>query len=339
MTQDKTQTTRYEVPAQFAESYGDKDQLAVQRIYEWLNANPKHNKSWLARASTIKEGTLSSILTGKYAASPSEHLKAMLNATMRTDERRELGINETIFVNTATWRLCLAVCNHAFRQRDFGVFAGYVGTGKTTALKQYTKKHTGVYLIEADPDMNANILMTDLLEAMGIASAGLNRSERFRMTVKALKGTESLIIVDEADKIQPKSLEYLRRIRDKAEVGIVLAGTEKLQAMINRRHGQFDQIRSRVSMWPNLIKGISKEDANAVLEQHFPQLISDAPNRLDDADGIKDMFWRFSGGSMRLLAEGLIPAVKTYGLSKHEFSANLVRDVGKQVLGLTATRG
>jgi hypothetical protein len=337
-TQASTKATpKYNLPTEYAETYSTEDQQAIAAIYEWLENNPKHNKAWLARAASQSEGTLASILSGKYNASPSKQLQAMLNAIMRTNERKVLGVDERPFVETSVWLLVRVICNHAYQNRGFGVVAGLVGTGKTRSLKHYAETNAGTLLIEADPDMTATTLLSDLLDARGISHHSTTRSEKFRMLIKALKGSECLIILDEADTVQPKALEYLRRIRDKADVGVVLAGTEKLHSMIRRENTRFEQVGSRAIMQPELIRSITREDADAVLGSQFPQLEIGSPNEAEDAQAVRDMCWSICNGSMRVLAEGLIPAVKKY-MSQVPLSSKMVQGVAEKVLGLKPVR-
>lgn len=331
-----TKAMRYQLPEHCTDAYSEQDKKSLEQIYHWLNSDAKRSKSWLARAAGLKDGTNSSILSGKYNASPSEQLKAMLDATSRRDERTLKGLDESIFIETSVWMLTLAVCERARTYQNFGILAGYVGTGKTTALKRYADLKSNVLLIEADPDMNPGVLLDDLIEAAGAVASGRSLSEKFRSLVKALKGSDRLIIIDEAEKMLPRTLEYLRRIRDKAGVGIVLAGTERLSSLINRDHGQFDQIRSRVGFWPALIKSISQDDAYRIIDANWEHIWGDD---VAVGESIKSMCWRLCRGSCRLLAEDLIPAVRDYGLNQGKpLSAELVRGVGKAALGLTPVR-
>ncbi|AXF86417.1 hypothetical protein DTO96_102171 [Ephemeroptericola cinctiostellae] len=127
-----------------------------------------------------------------------------------------------------------------------------------------------------------------------------------------------------------RCLHELRRIRDMAGVGIVLAGTEKLSALIMPEHGEFDQIRSRVCLWPKTITAISREDADALAQSSL-----DEQGELDKP--VLDALWSYSKGSARMLMENLIPAIKDYGINKGEaLDESLVHDIAKQVLNLRA---
>jgi DNA transposition AAA+ family ATPase len=127
-----------------------------------------------------------------------------------------------------------------------------------------------------------------------------------------------------------KCLHILRRIRDVAGVGIVLVGTEKLGALISPTHGEFDQIRSRVTIWPPTVTEIKREDADALA-----QAALDEQGELSGE--VLDALWSYSKGSARMLTENLIPSIKDFGLAKgNELNAALVAAIAKQTLNLKA---
>lgn len=158
----------------------------------------------------------------------------------------------------------------------------------------------------------------------------MGNSDRFNSVVAALKGTSYLIIVDEADKIRPSCLEYLRRIRDMAGIGIVLSGTEELNNLIQPQHGQFDQVRSRVCVWPKVIQRASAEDMQLVLEK-----------TIEDEEGYNDKFRdaliSYTQGSMRMLVENLIPTLRKHILDKGKpLSIESMAKVFEAILNLKA---
>jgi DNA transposition AAA+ family ATPase len=140
-----------------------------------------------------------------------------------------------------------------------------------------------------------------------------------------------LILVDEAENLSAQSLHYLRRIRDKASVGVVLAGTEKLQALIKPEHGQFDQIRSRVAMWPATIEAITRDDADDITRD----ALRDVPEVPDE---VLEALWAYCKGSARVLTESLIPALRDYGIGRHALSAALVDKIARDVLLMSPRR-
>ena len=71
--------------------------------------------------------------------------------------------------------------------------------------------------------------------------------------VNKLKNSGRLIIVDEAENLPYRALELLRRIYDKAKVGILLVGLPKLLTNLKGNKGQYKQLYSRVGVLAELL--------------------------------------------------------------------------------------
>lgn len=292
-------------------------------VTKWL-AERGQSRSWLGKKARISSSTISQVLNGKYPASPTSHLDQML-AVLQVETER-LGDGTPGYVEGSVHKLASVVCDRTRRHANFGVLCGHVGVGKTRSLKEYRSRKPQTLLIEANPAMTAGSLLVHLLDQLGAAvPPGLDR--KFDEVVKAMVGTNHLLLVDEAENLSGTALHYLRRIRDKAGVGVVLAGTEKLLALLKPEHGQFDQIRSRVSMWPETIKSISRDDMDDMARE---ALKADFGTEIPDE--VLDALWDYCSGSARVLMESLVPALRDYGLGKNPLSAKLVESIAAKVL-------
>ncbi len=324
---------RYTCPTEYANTYTAEHIDDLRVIYAWLNRQEGITKEWLATATGYPSGTIASVLSGKYNANPGKHLGVARKVIARHDERQAKGIDDDRFIETSTYKLAQVVCDRARTYRNFGVLSAYVGTGKTTALKHYAHDNAGTILIEADPSMTSSTLLDEIMEQANVPPVGASRDKKIRAIIRALKGSDRLIILDEAEKcsVSDKSnnaLEFLRRISDKAGIGVVLAGTERLYALI-APEGVFGQIRSRAPIIIPVIKSITKDDAAMLVNNSLPQA---------DSDTIQTI-WSLCRGSARMLCEGLIPAIKDYGIAQdREITPALVLAIAKQVMALIPSK-
>lgn len=315
-----------DVPETFTGSYTDDDIERCKEIIEFLNSSEK-SMSWIAVLARVDKGTTNKCLRGVYT-SPAKNLLKKLSDAIKTQIGRN-NIREIPFVKTTVSEIVWAACLRARTYKSFAMVPGFVGTGKTRSLKEYKASHENTVMIEADPGMSVTSLLDALVKALGcsMVKASANQDTKFNAVLDAVTGTDTLLIVDEAETLTPKALHYLRRIRDKAGIGIVLAGTESLSALIKPEHGQFDQIRSRVNFWPATVNGIKRDDAEAIINTAFCDL-----GELEES--VVERLWQYSAGSMRLLVEDLIPAIRDYGLPKHEMSVKLIDQIANKVLNL-----
>lgn len=308
-------------PATYPPHYTAQDRAAVQSVLDWM-AKHNYSQAALGRLARVNAGTLNQIIKGTYATSPSKQILALQNAIKSLDERRTSVIAP---VETSVWRMARVCCKMAREGRNFSVLSGYVGVGKTFALRQYASTTPNTHFFEATPTMTVTAMVRLMArEVAGFSGSG-SVEDRLRAVVNELRGTDSLLIMDEAETLTPKTLQVLRRIRDLAGVGVVLAGTEHLAGIIRPLHGQFDQIRSRTGFWPETLKQISREDAEALLQAGFGQE--------DLAEDFIEAMWTASQGSARMLVEGLIAAVQRMR-GDHPLRAKLVKEIARKALSL-----
>lgn len=310
-----------------ATAYTPQDREKVEAILKWLDDHKK-SRSWLSKKASIPSGTLSQVLGAKYISSPTRQLNQMLSVLQVEGERLKDGTPG--YVKGSVHRLMGVVLDRTRKHQNFGVITGYVGVGKSRCLKEYRELTPMTLLVEVSPNMTPGVLMTELLEQLNNAvPPGLDR--KFRELVRVLKGTNYLIVADEAEKMSSSALEHLRRLRDMAQVGVVLVGTEKLTNLIKPQHGQFDQVRSRVGMWPETIQRISRDDADDMARIG----LTEAGELTDD---VLDTLWAYAEGSARVLNENLIPAIKDYGMGSLPLSGALIEKIAAKVLFMAKPR-
>jgi len=335
-----------DIPESYSKKYTDQDINQVQVIIDWINEGQDHEPGYqhqrsvtkLAKAANMNDSTLGDILRGKYPSPPTKHIAKAMDAIRMHEQREAEGVHDCPLVETSVFKTVNAACKRAHVRRNFAVVSAFVGTGKTRALKNYAANHSNVYLVEATPDMNASVLISELVTLTNAVVHKTNKysygtkAEKMAAIIRTLKDTNSLLIMDEAETVSPATLEYVRRISDKAHIGAVLAGTERLKPLLKDPHGRFGQISSRTGFWPRVIKGITEDDAVALARASF-----DKKHKLTDE--VLDALWQMCDGSARVLVSSLIPGIKDYGLSKGiKLSPELVFRVGQQVLGFTPRR-
>lgn len=153
----------------------------------------------------------------------------------------------TDFVATPTAKNIIEACGLAHAMRDIYLVIGEAGLGKTMALKQYAETNANVVMLEVDPTYSARVLLTELCNTLGVTTARNNHA-MMSAIIDKLKGSDRLLIVDEAELLTYKPLEILRRIHDKTGIGIVLAGMPRLRANLRGSRGEYKQLFSRIGL-------------------------------------------------------------------------------------------
>lgn len=301
--------------------YTAADIAVIEKAQAWM-AERNYTQAALGRLARVAASTLNQILNGGYITSPSKQLAAVESAMKHADDTSE---DTLAAVETSVYKLGQTCCAMARRNRNFAVFSGFVGTGKTFTIKHYAATHGNTHLIEATPTMTPQSLIRDLSVRIAGFSGKGSIADRFDAVVAALRNTDSLLIVDEAETLTPHQLHTLRRLRDLANIGILLVGTEHLSGLIKPAHGQFDQIRSRTGFWPETVRQISFEDGAALVQASFGT--EEVPEEV-----VKRLY-QYCNGSARMLVEGLIASLQQMRKGK-PLSREMVDFVAKQALCL-----
>lgn len=251
--------------------YTAADRELCRHIQEWLDdPGPGRTRAALGRAANISSGTVTLVLSGQYPSPPGEHLEAMYGAIERQSARKNEPA-DIPFTETSVSRAVHSVIHRAHLDRDFGLFAGRVGIGKSMALRQYHRAHRKVsVLLEAFPGAGAAVVMRLLASAIGAPQKRRTIADITAAVVETLRGSDTIIMVDEAETLTDHALLHLRRVSDAAEVGVVLVGTPALLGLVYDPDGKFGQITSRIGFWPPVAQSITAEDVRALAEAYQP---------------------------------------------------------------------
>jgi DNA transposition AAA+ family ATPase len=325
----------FKAPETWPAHYSDWDRSTCAALAAWQEDGVGRSLAELSRMSGVNRATLSLCMGGRYSASPTEHLRAAWESVQALEERAA-EVREVPFVPGAMYRMLGVAVRRARTYRNISVVCGAVGTGKTRAARELAKAMSSLHLIQAHSEMSAGALLDELGSVMATkVPAWASASAKMGAIIRALKGTSNVVLVDEAETLVPahrradgrRSLEALRRIRDLAEVGIVLVGTDAIDDVIGTGH--FDQLRSRVGARSPMVRKIAREDSDAVV--------------LAGLDGQGDAItpevleacWKVCQGSMRVLVEGLIPSLYRDWIGKGKpLSPSAVRVIARDVLRL-----
>ncbi|MDI4664684.1 AAA family ATPase [Xanthobacter autotrophicus] len=154
------------------------------------------------------------------------------------------------FVATPTAQTVMEIMAFAQAAPDLGVVVGGAGIGKTTAIEEYQRQHSNVYVVTAEPCLSSpNNMLSAIADELGV----IERRNTYvsRAIVARLKGASALLVVDEAQHLSSQALDQLRTIHDKARCGVIVSGNESVFARLQggeTKGAQFAQLHSRVGM-------------------------------------------------------------------------------------------
>lgn len=241
--------------------------------------DPEWSQSRLARMADVSTAVLSGLLKGDYRGNVEENQRKVIAIIDREKGKFSQSIKKPSFVATKLFNLMRYQMNIAAVDVQIQIFTGNAGIGKTEALRAYCRENPSVIFIEANSTFSDRTVLERIAEAIGIEPRG-KKDRLMDNIIQKLKGTERMIIIDEAEYLPVKSLDNIRRIYDLAEIAIILCGMPRLYRNIIAVKEPMRQISSR--MIHTNLNEIDKEDARSIIETVLHNPASEIVDRLYD---------------------------------------------------------
>ena len=274
--------------------------------------------SAVARACGISPSAVSTFLDRKYKGR-NDKVEKVLEAFVRRHRDKKAVRVDLEYVDTSVAKKIHEIADMVHTDCEVGVIVGDAGVGKTFAVRRYTEMNPDVIFIEVDLGYSAQFLFQEICREVGIEHRG-QLSEMTAGIIKRLQGSGRLLIVDEAEYLPHKALELLRRVHDKAGVGMLLVGMPRLIHNLRGSRGQYAQLYSRVGVYARLEK-LSPVDTKAIVD-----------SAVTSANGIYKDFHRASKGNTRTLSKLLRRCVRVARINDTAIDGELVEETAKTLL-------
>ena len=238
-------------------------------LKEFMELSGKSQRQ-ISKETGLSTSVISQFLEGKYTGN-NEKVDQTIKQYLTVSKERLNNVQTTVFYEGLyNTKNVLFACNYAHRHNDIALVGGDAGAGKTTALEHYTKNNTGVIMVTADScTTSATAILRVIAEKVG-KQTNYRKSVLMRELISQLDGTNHLIIIDEADHLTLQALQAVRNLNDRAKVGIVLSGNDKIyrQMLTGQKGQEFDQIRTRISVRKRVVNDYTPEEIRNI----FPAL-------------------------------------------------------------------
>jgi hypothetical protein len=249
------------------------------------------------------------------------NVKKIEDAVMRFIDIEKLreGKVQIGFIETSVAEDVFNIAKVCHVENEIGVCCGIAGLGKTFAVKKYAIDNPDVILIEADLGYTPKVLFSEIHKELGYDGCGTIHT-MFNDIVDKLKSSGRLIIIDEAEHLPYKSLELLRRIYDKANVGILLVGMPRLITNLKGEKRQYAQLFSRVGIYAKL-DVLNADDIKSIISSQLPNYKHIYPT-----------LSAVCAGNTRVLTKLLVRAIRIAELNDVEVDDDVIKASVKQIL-------
>lgn len=225
-------------------------------------------QSDIARKSGLSRATLNQFLNGKYEGrnwEVSQTLAAWLQAVDK-DQRSQVSVPTTL-VDTPTGLRIEHALAFAHTEPSIVIIYGNPGLGKTTSIARYQSAQVNVWTVTSNPASGGlSGTLKQVAGAVGLRGLPTTPDQLSLDIITRLRGTQGLLIVDEAQELSIQACNQLRAIFDAGGVGLALCGNEEVYSNITGRANRayFAQLESRIGLRLKL-QAPTIEDVDAFL--------------------------------------------------------------------------
>lgn len=222
-----------------------------EQIRARIEADKRLSQAVLAKEAGLSAPTLNQWLAGKYPGD-NENIDTKIRLWLEADQaRRAAGSLMPVapgFQALPTSARVLAALAYAQMAGDIAAIYGGAGLGKTSACVQYQGSNPNVWLVTMTESCGGLVsALQEISETLGLATAGGAR-EMSKRIARRVRGTNGLLLIDEAQHLGVPALEEIRQIHDATGVAIALVGNEGVFSRMAGGRGaeRLDRLFSRV---------------------------------------------------------------------------------------------
>lgn len=219
----------------------------------------------ISKESGVGEAILSKLLNNKPYTGDTQTQLNKLETWLKTRNTQLEEFNNVLkepdFLPLPTAQTIWKLMDMARTMRRWSMVYEGSGIGKTVTAEEYQRKHNNVWIVTAsDFCKSARAILSELCDRVGVKTSGMTAARMNKALEDALKGSNGLIIIDEAQYLSDNVLNGLRILAEH-KCGVFLLGNDVVRTRMSA-------VRSQVNMnpiWsrmirPTCIKTASKGD-------------------------------------------------------------------------------
>lgn len=276
-----------------------------------------YSQERVARSIGISGAALSSWIGGKYTGDNKKLNEAVHGYLKLENERQQKRKKGIAFVKTVVSEKIFRVARICHTESELGVACGPSGIGKTCAVKEYASRNKDVILIEADAGYTAKDVFAEIMKKLGEYPAGINVMKT--MAITRLKDSGRLIIVDEAENLPFKAIDLLRRVHDKAGVGVLFVGLNRLYEGLISKRTAYSYVLSRIGVVSRL-EPLTADDMKRIIIRALP-----------NGDELAKTFYEVSRGNARTASKLIFRSQVLADENEMPITADVIRECGREL--------
>jgi len=248
------------------------DDVLHERFTLWMDqsgASLAKAAKMINRSTALVHGYLHKTYEGDIPA-----IEKDIGNLLRREEDLELTMRAPTFCSTNASILIWEVLEYCDERCRMGAVIAESGSGKSETAKEYQRQNRATMIVTADATTRTlGATMRLLVDHVGGRPKTNTIDDMLHKTLRKLKGSRRLLIIDDAHFIPWAGLEVIRKLYDCAGVGVVYLGQEELYNQMTgdtNKARLFDQIYSRIAIKRDRVK-VLKKDVKLIIDSLYPR--------------------------------------------------------------------
>lgn len=216
----------------------------------------------IARGAGVSDTSVSQFInrSDKYRASFASLASKFERWLSARTERRELLTAMPVapeWFDTPTAKRVASALSYAHIAGDIALIIGGAGNGKSTVCKRYAAERPNVWYVEMTKAHGRQLAALErIARKMGLKITTRSPDALQEAIADKVRGSQGMLIVDEAQHLETAALETLRSIPDETGVGLALSGNESVYTRLTggTRAPDHAQLFSRIGKRVRLTK-------------------------------------------------------------------------------------
>lgn len=247
----------------------DPDEVREQ-LRAAIEADKSLTQSKVSRESGVSSTTVSQFLSQTYPGDLSAVAAKLARWLASLAERNRAASLPAApaWVETRQAQRIFGALRYAQIGGDIAVIYGPAGVSKSATATHYARVSPNCFVVTMTPAHSGlGAALRAVYDGIGLKDANLTAAAMHKLICQRLKGSEGLLIIDEAQHLSHHALDQIRSIHDATGVGLALVGNEQVFTALTggARAAYLDRLHSRVSRWLAL-KGPAEADIDALVK-------------------------------------------------------------------------
>lgn len=295
---------------------------AVKKMIEEQGISQKD----LAKNIGYSTAAINTYLNGKYQGNTEEfesNLKQYLNLANKKKAHKKVRLQ---FEKTSIAQRFFNIANMCQLNSEIGLCFGPSGIGKSTAIQEYAKQNSGVLIVDTNEFMSMRDMVGQLCDCLKIRippTGYYTHNNIIASIEKKLINSGCLVVVDEAENLDPSLFRVLRKMHDRCNFsfGLLFVGTHQLHSNITRMRTKFEYVVNRISII-EAFDTLTRGDVKALVNQIFG----------DCEDNVINTFCQKSNQNARILFSLMKRTNDILKSSGEELNINIIQSASKWLL-------